>query len=97
MVCPLLSNGLVQLVCEDGGIVSFLILPQPRPFMRQVRIFRECDGFLLVILLDLLLGADVDDVVALLQGNAVPEQRRVVARVISPLREQNRRPLVDSM
>lgn len=65
--------------------------------MRQVRILRECDGSLLVILLDLLLGADVDDVVALLQGNAVPEQRRVVARVISPLREQNRRPLVDSM
>lgn len=65
--------------------------------MRQVRILRECDGSLLVILLDLLLGADVDDVVALLQGNAVSEQRRVVARVISPLREQNRRPLVDSM
>lgn len=34
MVCPPLSNGLVQLVCEDGGIVSLLILPQLRPFMR---------------------------------------------------------------
>lgn len=62
MVCPLLSNGLVQLVCEDGGIVSLLILPQPRPFMRPSRAqLRGCDGTPRVTLR--LLGADVDDVV----------------------------------
>lgn len=46
VVCPPLSNGLVQLVCEDGGIVSLLILPQPRPFMRPsgARRKRGCDG-----------------------------------------------------
>lgn len=91
MVCPPLSNGLVQLVCEDGGIVSLLILPQPRPFMRPNSRARAVD-------------ADIRDgiprprrkippsprgtsrtwtTVSSPQGAARP-QRRVVAHVIPP-------------
>lgn len=97
VVCLPLSNGLVQLVCEDGGIVSLLILPQPRSFMRPVkgasstRMRREP-----LAKSSASWTADVDDVVGSPQV-AVRPQCRDVEHILrhGELRRKNRRSLID--